>query len=144
MDGVLVTDHRIRLGTFLALNDVELDVIALFQSLVPIQLNGRVVDEYIGSVVASDESITLGVVKPLDLPFVLSHRLPAFFGLTGDTARTKRPTDTQFDERMRGKVGAFFRKVSQAGLMGRPYSQNIYGKNRYLQLPLIEIKIKDD
>jgi hypothetical protein len=99
MDGVLVTDYCIRLGALLTLNDVELDVIALFQSFVPIQLNGRVVDEYIRSVVASDESITLGVVKPLNLPFVLSHRLPSFFGLAGDTARTKRAADTQFDER---------------------------------------------
>jgi hypothetical protein len=57
------------------LDDVELDVIALFQRFVSIQLNRRVVNEYIRPVFTSDESVALGVVKPLDLPFVLSHRL---------------------------------------------------------------------
>jgi hypothetical protein len=36
---ILVADHRIRLGTFLPLNDVELHIIALFQCLVSVQLN---------------------------------------------------------------------------------------------------------
>jgi len=66
------------LGPFLALDDVEFDVIALFQGFVAVQLNCRVVDEDIGTVIASDESVALGVVKPLDLAFVLSHRLLPF------------------------------------------------------------------
>jgi hypothetical protein len=33
-------------------------------------------NENIRPVIASDESVALGIVKPLDLPFVLSHRLP--------------------------------------------------------------------
>jgi hypothetical protein len=37
--GVPHADYSVRLGTFLPLDDVELDVIALFQGLVPIQLN---------------------------------------------------------------------------------------------------------
>jgi hypothetical protein len=57
-------DYRIGLGTFLTLNDIELDLIVLFQGLVSIQLNRRVVDEYIRPIIA-----------PLDLPFVLSHRI---------------------------------------------------------------------
>src|ERR1039458_4721813 len=75
VDGGLEADHCIRLGTFLTLDDVEVDVIALFQRFVPVQLNRRIVDEYIRPVFASDESIALGVVEPLDLPFVLCHRL---------------------------------------------------------------------
>ena len=39
MGSVLVTDDSIRLGTFLTLDDIELDIIALFQSFVPVQLN---------------------------------------------------------------------------------------------------------
>ena len=40
MSGVPEADYCVRLGTFLALNDVELDLIALFQSLVSVQLDG--------------------------------------------------------------------------------------------------------
>ena len=81
MGGDLEADHCIRLGTFLTLDDVELDVIALFQRFVPVQLNCRVVDEYIRPVFTSDESVALGVVKPLDLTFELSHRLLLSLGL---------------------------------------------------------------
>ena len=59
---VLVADHRIRLGTFLPLNDVELHIIALFQCLVSVQLNRRIVNEYIRAVIASDESIALSLI----------------------------------------------------------------------------------
>ena len=37
--GIPQTDYCIRLGAFLSLDDVELNVIALFQRLVPVQLN---------------------------------------------------------------------------------------------------------
>ena len=76
-------DNRVRLRSFLPLNDVEFDVIALFQSLVTIQLNRRVVNENIWPVIASDESVALGVVEPLDLAFVLSHRVLPFLPLDG-------------------------------------------------------------
>jgi hypothetical protein len=68
-------DYRIRLRAFLTLNDIELDLIVLFQRFVSIQMNRRVMDEYIGPIIAADESVALGVVEPLDLPFVLSHRI---------------------------------------------------------------------
>ena len=73
------TDDSIRLRALLALDYVELYLIAFFERFVPIQLDCRVVDEYIWSVFASDESVALGVVKPLDLTLVLSHSfLPSF------------------------------------------------------------------
>ena len=71
---ISLPDHCIRLGAFLPLNDVELHVIALFQSLVAIELYCRVVNENIWPVIASDESIALGVIEPFDLAFELSHR----------------------------------------------------------------------
>ena len=75
-------NYSVRLRTFLALNDIELDVIALFERFVSVQLNCGVVNEYIRPVFASDESVALGVVEPLDLSLVLSHRfLPSFCGL---------------------------------------------------------------
>jgi hypothetical protein len=76
MGGVPKPDHCIGLGTFLTLNDVELHVIALFQGFVSVQLDCGVVNEYVWPVFTPDESVALGVVKPLDLTFVLSHRLP--------------------------------------------------------------------
>jgi hypothetical protein len=72
---VSLTDNCIRLRAFLPLDDVELHVIALFQSLVAIQLDCRVVNENIWPVVASDESVALGVVEPLYFAFELSHRV---------------------------------------------------------------------
>jgi len=69
-------DNCIRLRALLTLDDVELNIIALFKRFIAIQLNCRVVDEYIWSVIASDESVALGVVEPLDFAFVLSHRVP--------------------------------------------------------------------
>jgi len=76
MGGIPEPYDRIGLGTLLTLNDVELHVIALFQSFVSVQLNCRVVNEYVWPVFTPDESVALGIVKPLDLTFVLSHRLP--------------------------------------------------------------------
>ena len=74
-DGVPQPDNRIRLSAFLTLDDIELNIIALFQRFVPVQLNRGVVDEYIRPVFTADESVALGVVEPLDFPFILSHRV---------------------------------------------------------------------
>lgn len=68
-------NYRVRLGPFLPLDDVELDVIAFFQCFVTVQLYRRVVHEHVGTVFPPDESVALGVVKPLHFAFVLSHRL---------------------------------------------------------------------
>jgi hypothetical protein len=75
MGGVPQPEYSIGLWTLLTLNDVELDVIALFQSFVSVQLNCRIMNEYVRPVFTPDESVALGVVEPLDLTFVLSHRL---------------------------------------------------------------------
>ena len=73
MSCVFQTENSVRLRTLLALDNVELDVIALFQRLVSVQLDRGVMDEYIRPIFAADESIALCVIEPLDLPFVLSH-----------------------------------------------------------------------
>ena len=87
MGGIPEPDDCIGLRTLLALDDVELHVIALFQSFVPIQLDCRVVDEYVWPVFTPDESVAFGVVEPLDLTFVLSHRLPPSLHVRGDGER---------------------------------------------------------
>src|SRR5665213_1005382 len=84
--------YGICLRTLLALHNVELYFVAFFERFVSVQLNCRIVDENIRPVFASDESVALGVVKPLDLTFVLSHRpcLPWFLVLVlGDPGESK-------------------------------------------------------
>ena len=72
---VLETGHCIRLWAFLPVDDVELDFVTFFERFVPLRLNRRVMYEYIWPVFPSNESKAFGVVKPLDLSFVLSHTL---------------------------------------------------------------------
>ena len=86
MGAIAKADYGIRLGAFLALDYIELDVVAFFERFVSVQLDCRVMDEYIRPVLASDESVALGVVKPLDLPFVLSHSFLPSFSLEGNGA----------------------------------------------------------
>ena len=78
------TNHCIRLGTFLSFDYVEFDLIAFFERFVAVQSDCRVVDEYIRPIFASDESVALGVVKPLYLPFVLSHSFLSFLLCCGE------------------------------------------------------------
>jgi hypothetical protein len=79
MGAISEADYGIRLRALLALHNIELDFVAFFKCLVSVQLNRRIVNEYIRSVIASDESVALGVVEPLNLSFVLSHRFPPSF-----------------------------------------------------------------
>src|SRR3954463_8105097 len=48
-------------------NDLELDRLAFLERTEAVALDRRVVDEHVTASVAFDESVTLGVVEPLDL-----------------------------------------------------------------------------
>src|SRR5947207_10353022 len=48
-------------------NDFELDRLAFLERAEAVALDSRVVDEHVTASVALDESVTLGVVEPLDL-----------------------------------------------------------------------------
>jgi len=76
MVGVLEECHCICLRAFLSFDYVEFDLIAFFERFVPIQLDCRIVDEYVRPGFTSDESVAFGVVKPLNSSFVLSHKSP--------------------------------------------------------------------
>ena len=54
-----------------SLDDVELDLIALFEALVPLALNGAVVNEDVRPAVAAEEAVSLCVVKPFYGAFIL-------------------------------------------------------------------------
>jgi hypothetical protein len=75
---ILVANDGIGLGTLLAVYDVEFHFIALFQRLVTIHLDGRVMYENVRPVFPTDKSEAFGVVKPLDCAFVLSHRISPY------------------------------------------------------------------
>jgi hypothetical protein len=107
-----ITDYRVGLRTFLAFHDVELDFIAFFERFVSVQLYRRVVDEYIRPVVTSDESVALGVIEPLNLSFVLSHRLLPSFWLDwlGVTVRKRIPPPIQSKTTfLSGRFSHYFR-----------------------------------
>src|SRR4051812_13241488 len=63
------------LGALGALDDLEVDPLALFEALVPVHLDGRVVDEDVLTAVDGDEAEALLGVEPLHgaLCHVFSH-----------------------------------------------------------------------
>jgi hypothetical protein len=69
----LHSDYGVGLRSLLPLNDVELNLVAFFQALVPIKLDRAVMNKHVGPVVPADKAVALCVVKPLHLTFVLSH-----------------------------------------------------------------------
>lgn len=65
--------YLVRLRPLLPLDDVELYIVALFETLISIHLDRAVVNEHIGPVIPANEPVPLGVVEPLHLASVLSH-----------------------------------------------------------------------
>ena len=63
--------HLIGLGTFGSLNDIEFHLVAFFEALIPLELNGAVMNEDIGAVFASEEPVPFCVVEPLNCSLVL-------------------------------------------------------------------------
>jgi hypothetical protein len=65
--------YLIGLGALGALDDVELDLIAFFEALVAFALYGCVVNEYVGALIATEETVPFCIVKPLHCSPVLCH-----------------------------------------------------------------------
>jgi hypothetical protein len=61
------------LRTLLALDDLELDVVAFLQALVTLRRDSAVVDEDIWTVIAADEPEPLGVIEPFHFAFNARH-----------------------------------------------------------------------
>src|SRR5262245_49257901 len=57
------------LGTFGPLNDLKLDRISFLQGSVPVARDGRIVHEHIRPIVATYESVALGIIEPLYVSF---------------------------------------------------------------------------
>ena len=65
--------HFFGLRSFRALRHFELDFLSLFEGLEAIALNGAVVNKDVGRAWLLNETITLRVVKPLDLTAYARH-----------------------------------------------------------------------
>jgi hypothetical protein len=71
--GGLHHNDLIGLRALRALHDVEFNLVAFTKGLVAILENGTVVNEEIGPILPTDETIPLCIVEPLDDAFALSH-----------------------------------------------------------------------
>jgi len=67
------------LGAFLSANDFEFNLIAFLQGLVPLTGNGSEVDEYVWPTFAPEETISLCVVEPANIPLNAFHLLSLTF-----------------------------------------------------------------
>src|SRR5690348_6077290 len=57
------------LGTLGALDDLKFDWISLLKGSIPVAHDGRVVYEYVRTVVTTDKSIPFGIIEPLYVSF---------------------------------------------------------------------------
>lgn len=89
---LFAADDLICLRAFLSLHDVEFDIVSFFQAFISVNLNGAVVDEDIRSVIPPNKTVSLCIVEPLDLAFVLSHELLTFLTADSGWGLTNLPT----------------------------------------------------
>src|ERR1700678_3049124 len=76
---VFDSNNLVCLWAFTALDDVELDLVPLFQALIAVDLNGAVVDENVRSVFAPEKPVPLRIVEPFDrAPILRQCRSPRF------------------------------------------------------------------
>jgi hypothetical protein len=78
------TRDLVGLGTLTPLNDVEFDLIAFFEALIALALNGAVMYEDVCPALAAEEAVTFCVVEPLYGALILcqwSHSLVSYLNL---------------------------------------------------------------
>ena len=72
-DAFLEPEDLIGLGAFGALDNVELYLIAFFEALIAVPLDGAVVNKDVWSAIATEKAIPLCVIEPLYDAFILCH-----------------------------------------------------------------------
>jgi len=68
-------NHILRLWAFLAISDVELNLLTIGQSFEAIALDGAEMNEHIGAIFTLDKAESLGFVKPFNSTFCLRHNV---------------------------------------------------------------------
>jgi hypothetical protein len=71
--------HIRGLRALLPLHNLELDYIALLQTLVAFRSDGAIVDENVGAVFAANEAITFGIIEPFHRSLHTFHEPPGTF-----------------------------------------------------------------
>src|ERR1700730_1244323 len=77
--------HICRLRPLWTLDNFEFNRVPFVQGFVSLAYDCRVVDKYVGSILASDETVTFRVVEPLDLAFhnsTMHSRIYGGYGMT--------------------------------------------------------------
>src|SRR5882757_4438565 len=92
--------RRIRPGKYVgpapvALRDLELDPLSLFEGAVPIRLDRGEVDENVLATVDGNEAVSLVRVKPLDGALSHSKQLPKLARASSSALATAEPVDRQ-------------------------------------------------
>ena len=82
--GLLVTNFfetrdLIGLGAFGSLNDVEFNLIAFFEALVALALNGAVVYEYVCPAITAEEAVTFCVSNHFTVPLYCANGATPLF-----------------------------------------------------------------
>src|SRR5712691_1810568 len=86
-------DDLVGLGAPLALRDLELDPLALFEGAVSVRLDRREVDENVLATVDGDEAVSLVRVEPLDGALSHSKQLPNCARASSPALVTAEPVD---------------------------------------------------
>src|ERR1700733_13510903 len=85
-----------------SLDDVEFDLIAFFEALVAFALYGCVVNEYVGALIATEETVPFCVVEPLHCSPVLCHVPNSLCSLSRGADRNRHPS-THCDAEVAGR-----------------------------------------
>ena len=119
--------------TFLALNDFKFDLIAFSEAFVTFRRDRAVVNKHIGTVVPTDESITLGVVKPLHSTFQSIHLQSSSVRAGGEPRRMPNPVETAHDGRR--NLGCRERHSGIAEVGVEPFSAIVEGIVKLVTAP---------
>jgi hypothetical protein len=79
------------LGSFLALDNFELDLVSFSQALIAFRGNRAVVYEYIRTVFTADKSVTFRVIEPLHSTFQTFHLQSSSVRACGEPRRMPQP-----------------------------------------------------
>src|SRR2546425_1749287 len=88
-------DHLVGLRAPVALRDLELDPLSLFEGAVAIRLDRREMDENVLATVDGDKAVSLVRVKPLDGALSHSKQLPNCARASSPALATAEPVDRE-------------------------------------------------
>src|SRR6516225_2826895 len=88
-------DHLVGLRAPVALRDLELDPLSLFEGAVAIRLDSREMDENVLATVDGDKAVSLVRVEPLDGALSHSKQLPNYARASSPALVTAEPVDRE-------------------------------------------------